>query len=82
MFGTARDASKVARVHRIGRLTVGGYRLLDAQFMTSHLAQFGAVEISRAAYRRRLAEALAVEADFNRFNGSGQDALQAISQAS
>lgn len=82
MFSTERDASKVALVHLIARLIVGGYRLLDAQFMTRHLAQFGAEEISRAAYRRRLAEALAVEADFSRFAGSGQEALQAISQAS
>ena len=82
MFSTARDASKVALVHLIARLIVGGYRLLDAQFMTSHLAQFGAVEISRAVYRRRLAEALEVEADFSRFVESGQGALQAISQAS
>ena len=82
MFSTVRDASKVALVHLIARLIVGGYRLLDAQFMTSHLAQFGAVEISRATYRRRLAEALEAPADFNRFEGSGQGALQAISQAS
>lgn len=82
MFSTARDASKVALVHLIGRLIVGGYRLLDAQFMTTHLAQFGAVEISRATYRRRLAEALETPADFNRFEESGQGALQAISQAS
>jgi leucyl/phenylalanyl-tRNA--protein transferase len=82
MFSTARDASKVALVHLIARLIVGGYRLLDAQFMTTHLAQFGAVEISRAAYRRRLAEALEIEAAFNRFEESGQGALQAISQAS
>lgn len=82
MFSTVRDASKVALVHLVARLIVGGYRLLDAQFMTTHLAQFGAVEISRAAYRRRLAEALDAPADFNRFEESGQGALQAISQAS
>lgn len=82
MFSTARDASKVALVHLVGRLVVGGYRLLDTQFMTEHLAQFGAVEISRATYRRRLAEALAAPADFYRFAESGPGALQAISQAS
>ncbi len=82
MFSTARDASKVALVHLVARLIVGGYLLLDTQFMTEHLAQFGAVEIPRAAYRRKLAEALAVEADFHRFIESGQEALQAISQAS
>jgi leucyl/phenylalanyl-tRNA--protein transferase len=82
MFSRARDASKVALTHLVARLIVGGYRLLDTQFMTTHLARFGAVEISRAAYRRRLAEALEIEADFNRFKESGQGALQAISQAS
>ena len=82
MFSTARDASKVALVHLVGRLIVGGYRLLDTQFMTGHLAQFGALEIPRAAYRRKLAEALSVEADVHRFTESGQGALQAISQAS
>ena len=82
MFSTARDASKVALVHLVARLIVGGYRLLDTQFMTSHLAQFGALEIPRAAYRRRLAEALEAPADFYRFVESGPDALQAISQAS
>ncbi len=82
MFSTARDASKVALVHLVGRLIVGGYRLLDAQFMTDHLAQFGAKEMARTAYRRLLAEALEAPADFYRFAESGPDALQAISQAS
>jgi len=82
MFSTARDASKVALVHLVARLIVGGYRLLDTQFMTEHLSRFGAIEVSRAAYRRRLGEALEVPADFYRFEGSGAEALQAISQAS
>ncbi len=62
MFHRARDASKVALVHLVRRLRRGGFRLLDVQFVTEHLARFGAVEIPRAAYERRLAEALAVEA--------------------
>jgi leucyl/phenylalanyl-tRNA--protein transferase len=64
MFSRARDASKVALVHLVARLISGGYRLLDAQFQTEHLVQFGTKEISRAEYRRRLAEALSVEASF------------------
>jgi leucyl/phenylalanyl-tRNA--protein transferase len=64
MFHRARDASKVALVHLLARLRLGGFRLLDAQFVTPHLESLGAEEISRAAYRRRLAEALEVEADF------------------
>jgi len=58
MFSRARDASKVALVHLVAQLKRGGYRLLDAQFLTKHLAQFGALEIPRDAYLRRLREAL------------------------
>ncbi len=74
MFSRARDASKVALVHLVARLIAGGYRLLDAQFITDHLTQFGAQEISRTEYRRRLKQALAVEGDYfalDRQNGGG-----------
>lgn len=64
MFSRRRDASKVALVHLVARLIAGGFILLDAQFMTDHLSQFGAEEISRSAYRRRLAKALEIEASF------------------
>ena len=50
MFSIERDASKVALVHLVARLKAGGFRLLDAQFLTDHLASFGAEEISRADY--------------------------------
>jgi leucyl/phenylalanyl-tRNA--protein transferase len=86
MFSRSRDASKVALVHLAARLVAGGFRLLDAQFMTDHLTQFGAVEISRLDYDRRLALALSAEADFNGAGAagavSGVAALQVISQAS
>ena len=59
MFSRVRDASKVALVELVGRLRAAGYQLLDAQFATEHLTRFGAVEIPRAAYRRRLSAALA-----------------------
>ena len=62
MFSRARDASKVALVHLVARLRLGGYTLLDTQFTTAHLQQFGAHEIPRARYRRVLAEAVAVRA--------------------
>jgi leucyl/phenylalanyl-tRNA---protein transferase len=58
MFSRVTDASKVALVHLVARLRCGGYRLLDTQFLTPHLAQFGAIEISRARYHRLLADAL------------------------
>ena len=47
MFSRERDASKVALAHLVLRLRLGGFRLLDTQFITSHLAQFGTIEISR-----------------------------------
>ena len=64
MFSRVTDASKVALVHLAARLRLGGYRLLDTQFLTPHLARFGGVEIPRARYRRLLAEALAYRASF------------------
>jgi leucyl/phenylalanyl-tRNA---protein transferase len=64
MFSRATDASKVALVHLAARLRLGGYRLLDTQFLTPHLAQFGGIEITRARYHRLLAEALAYRASF------------------
>ncbi len=64
MFSRATDASKIALVHLVARLIDYGFVLLDAQFMTEHLAQFGALELSRAQYRRRLKAALAVDARF------------------
>ena len=65
MFNRHVDASKVALVHLILRLRAAGLTLLDAQFITKHLRRFGAVEISRDAYRKRLAAALKSQVDFN-----------------
>jgi leucyl/phenylalanyl-tRNA---protein transferase len=62
MFHRATDASKVALVHLVARLKRGGYRLLDAQFITKHLESFGAIEIDRALYRTLLGQALEHEA--------------------
>jgi leucyl/phenylalanyl-tRNA--protein transferase len=58
MFSTETDASKVALVHLVRHLRQQGFSLLDVQFLTAHLAQFGAVEIPRRVYRIRLREAL------------------------
>ena len=63
MFSRATDASKVALVHLVARLRRGGWNLLDAQFLTDHLSQFGAVETPQAAYLRLLKVALKDEAD-------------------
>jgi leucyl/phenylalanyl-tRNA---protein transferase len=70
MFSRATDASKVALVHLVARLRVGGYRLLDTQFITDHLARLGAIEITHKAYHKQLKAALTVEADFNRIDQS------------
>lgn len=66
MFSQARDASKVALVHLVARLQQGGFKLLDTQFGTSHLAQFGVVEIHRSGYRHLLSAALKVSGEFKR----------------
>jgi leucyl/phenylalanyl-tRNA--protein transferase len=84
MFSLERDASKVALAHLVARLKAGGFSLLDAQFMTEHLATFGAEEITRADYMRRLTDAAALEADFLRMppQAGGAAAMQAINHAS
>ena len=84
MFSLERDASKVALAHLVARLKIGGFRMLDAQFQTEHLSGFGALEISRAEYAARLADALAAPADFRRIDpyAGGAAAMQVISQAS
>jgi leucyl/phenylalanyl-tRNA---protein transferase len=75
MFSFARDASKVALVHLVARLRLGGFRLLDTQFVTSHLQQFGAEEIPRDAYRAQLTEALDVPTVW--YPDPGDDVLDA-----
>ncbi|HEU5016138.1 MAG TPA: leucyl/phenylalanyl-tRNA--protein transferase [Roseiflexaceae bacterium] len=64
MFSREADASKVALVHLVERLRHGGFVLLDTQFTTEHLQQFGTYEISRRQYKALLAHALTVEATF------------------
>jgi leucyl/phenylalanyl-tRNA--protein transferase len=57
-------ACSIALVHLVARLQLGGFRLLDAQFITPHLAALGAVEIPRDEYRRLLSAAVDAPADF------------------
>lgn len=79
MFSRARDASKVALVHLVARLRLAGFVLLDTQFITAHLARFGAVEIPRRAYHHLLGTAVSGRAD--RFGSPPPDVLaQAIEQ--
>jgi len=65
MFHRERDASKVALVHLVARLKRGGFTLLDTQFVTSHLAQFGAIEIPRRSYKRILRAAMEHEGNWH-----------------
>jgi leucyl/phenylalanyl-tRNA---protein transferase len=64
MFHRERDASKVALAHLVARLRRGGFRLLDTQFVTEHLVQFGAIEVPRRIYKRLLREAIDAPADW------------------
>jgi len=64
MFSYERDASKIALVHLAARLCYGGFRLLDTQFVTDHLRQFGIVELNREEFHRLLEKALDADADF------------------
>ena len=64
MFSTERDASKIALVHLVARLIYGRFTLLDTQFVTDHLRQFGTVELGKAAFLAELEPALAGKGDF------------------
>ncbi len=64
MFHRERDASKVALVHLVARLRAGGFRLLDTQFVTDHLASLGAIAVPKHAYHLLLADAVPRKADF------------------
>ena len=78
MFSRRRDTSKFALIALVARLNAGGFRLLDTQFVTDHLARLGAIEISRAAYRRHLDAAVARPARFRALpeDASRQSLLQ------
>jgi leucyl/phenylalanyl-tRNA--protein transferase len=84
MFSRVADASKVALVHLVALMREGGFRLLDMQFVTPHLAQFGAIEVPRAQYRRLLDDALSYRCVFPRgligggAGGAGAGALAAL----
>jgi len=74
MFTRMTDASKCALAALVARLRVGRFRLLDTQFLTDHLARFGAVEVPRARYKGLLAGALSASGDFAAFDWDAFDA--------
>lgn len=84
MFSRKRDASKIALVHLVARLRVGGFQLLDTQFVTDHLQQFGAIEISRARFKTALNLYIDQAADFFRLprDCPADQILQSITQTS
>ncbi len=84
MFSRQRDASKFALIALVARLRAGGFRLLDTQFVTPHLATLGAIEISRADYHRALEVAISRPARFLALPGSAsrQELLQLVTQTS
>lgn len=84
MFSRRRDASKIALAWLVDQLNRTGYTLFDTQFLTPHLASLGGVEISRASYRQKLAEALEGDALLTSqpLTGSGHDVVQRNTQTS
>ena len=84
MFSRAPNASKIALVHLVARLARGEFNLLDTQFETPHLRQFGVVEITREAHRTKLSRAVRLIANFQgELSGSELERfLQSITQTS
>ncbi|MTI46027.1 leucyl/phenylalanyl-tRNA--protein transferase [Roseibium hamelinense] len=80
MFTFRTDASKVCLAHLVARLIVGGYSLLDTQFVTDHLSRFGTLEITQSDYNKRLNTALQLETDFFAFpaNTCGAEVLNVL----
>jgi leucyl/phenylalanyl-tRNA--protein transferase len=72
MFHRRTNASKMAMAHLVERLNAGGFVLLDTQFLTDHLESLGGVEIPRAHYEERLAEALQHVGDWSAWDTSRQ----------
>ena len=72
MFSKETDASKVALVHLVARMRLGGFKLLDTQFTTVHLSRFGVIEIPSAKYLDLLDDALQFQGVFVGSYGPGQ----------
>jgi leucyl/phenylalanyl-tRNA--protein transferase len=81
MFSRETNSSKIALAHLVARLKKGGYALLDTQFVTEHLSQFGAVEVPRRYYLQLLADAIEKKAYFQGDLG-GAEVLALLSSQS
>ena len=84
MFSRKRDASKMALAYLMHRLVNTGYILFDTQFLTSHLASLGAINISRTDYHARLRKALTKQAHFldPNYSATASEVTQRIGQTS
>lgn len=82
MFTRVTDASKAALAALVARLRVGGFALLDTQFLTEHLASLGAREVTAKAYRLQLSAALGVSGDFFALDRDGDPATTVSGPAS
>ncbi len=84
MFSEERDASKIALVYLVARLRYGGFSLLDTQFVTEHLKQFGAIEVGRASFQRLLDSSLSGAGSFGALSSgcSAAEVLHLVSQTS
>jgi len=71
MFSLVSDSSKAALAHLVARLKLGGFRLLDTQFLTAHLARFGGIDIPRRQYLQLLSGAVAAGADWGALDSPG-----------
>jgi leucyl/phenylalanyl-tRNA---protein transferase len=80
MFSREDDASKIALIHLVARLIDGGFSLLDTQFVTEHLRQFGTLEVPREEFHTHLEQAMKADGDFLRLpkSAGGQQALEII----
>jgi len=80
MVSRARDVSKIALVHLVARLKAGGFTLLDCQFQTEHLQQFGVIELPKADYLKKLSAAIDMKGDFYDLprTASGKDVMQLL----
>jgi len=82
MFSRARDASKVTLLHLVAHLIKGGFKLLDTQFVTEHLSQFGTEEVGREKFQKLLDQALKADGDFPKIDArlGGAEVVEIITR--
>ena len=71
MFSFVSNASKVTLVHLLERLKIGGFKILDTQFINEHLKQFGAIEVSNKEFKSIIEKNINKEANFYFYSQKG-----------